>query len=156
MSQVATVESIAVLQVGKYGVRVDDKNWYGVNEPLTPSHFIPQHSYKVSISVSKTGKKYIKEVLGVAETAASAPAPAPAVEAKTEVDHERAERVVKAIQASDVPKAKLDSKDVRIQRQGCWQAAIQSPALTTWAVNPEEYLALVRQAAEAGVKFVNE
>ena len=42
------VENINVLQVGKYGVRVDEKTWFGVNQPLTPSHFAPDTGYKVS------------------------------------------------------------------------------------------------------------
>lgn len=154
MSQPSVVEAITVLQVGKYGVRVDDRTWYGVNEPLTPSHFSPATTYKVSISTSKTGKKYIKEVLGVSDassTSAPAPAAAPA-EAKPTVDTERVQHYT----PKEETKKALDAKDIRIQRQGCWQAAIQSPALTTWAVNPVEYLALVRQAAEEGVKFVNE
>jgi hypothetical protein len=162
MPNVTTVENINVLQVGKYGVRVDDKTWYGVNEPLTPTHFAPNQQYKVSISISKTGKKYIKEVLGVSETAqvpVAAPAPTSVEPPKvsTPVDTERAERVTGAMREVDTSKSsKLDLKTIQIQRQGCWQAAIQSPALTTWAVSTTEYLALVRQAAEAGVRFVNE
>ena len=151
MPQPTVVESITVLQVGKYGVRVDEKTWYGVNEPLTPSHFSPSTTYKVSISASKTGKKYIKEVVGVSEAPApaAAPAAAPAV-ATPAVDTERAQHYTQE------PKKALDAKDIRIQRQGCWQAAIQSPALTTWAVNVDEYLAVVRKAADMGVKYVNE
>jgi len=159
MASPSTVENITVLQVGKYGVRVDEKTWYGVNEPLTPSHFAPGQSYKVSLSTSKTGKKYIKEVLGASEAPAAAPAPtpAPAPAVSTPVDTERAERVTGAMREVDTAKVgKLDAKTIQIQRQGCWQAAIQSPALTTWAVNVDEYLGLVRKAAEAGVRFVNE
>lgn len=151
MPQPSVVETITVLQVGKYGVRVDDKTWYGVNEPLTPSHFSPTNTYKVSISTSKTGKKYIKEVVGVSEAPAAAPAAAPAV-ATPAVDTERAQHYT----PREETKKALDAKDIRIQRQGCWQAAIQSPALTTWAVNVDEYLAIVRKAADAGVKYVNE
>jgi hypothetical protein len=152
MVQPSAVETIAVLQVGKYGVRVDEKTWYGVNEPLTPSHFTPQQTYKVSISVSKTGKKYIKEVLGVSETPVSAPAPA---ETAPAVDKERAQHYTPPATTKEAPKT-LDAKTIQIQRQGCWQAAIQSPALTTWAVNVDEYLAIVRKAADAGVRYVNE
>jgi hypothetical protein len=157
MVQPTGVETITVLQVGKYGVRVDEKTWYGVNEPLTPTHFAPQQAYKVSISVSKTGKKYIKEVLGVSEAPASpAPVPAPAPAVTPAVDTERAARYTPKTEAPKADATKLDAKTIQIQRQGCWQAAIQSPALTTWAVNPDEYLALVRKAAELGVRFVNE
>src|SRR5260221_369863 len=74
-----TVENITVLQVGEYGVRVGEKTWFGVNEPLTPSHFAPNEGYKVSVTVSKTGKKYICEILGREEKQeAAAPATAPA------------------------------------------------------------------------------
>jgi hypothetical protein len=154
MSQTLSVENITVLQVGKYGVRVDEKTWYGVNDPLTPSHFAPGQSYKVAISVSKTGKKYIKEVVGVTEASPSSPAPA-----APKVDTERAERITSAIQQTSAPKAekpKLDIKTIQIQRQGLYQAALQSPALTTWAISVDEYLAIVRKVADAGVAYVNE
>lgn len=150
MVQPTSVENVNVLQVGKYGVRVDEKTWYGVNDPLTPTHFAPGQQYKVSISISKTGKKYIKEVLGVADAPAAAPVAAPAP--KAAVDTERAAHYTP--KSEDKPK--LDAKTIQIQRQGCWQAAIQSPAITTWAVNFDEYLALVRKAADVGVKYVNE
>jgi hypothetical protein len=153
MSQTLSVENMTVLQVGKYGVRVDEKTWYGVNDPLTPSHFAPGQSYKVAISVSKTGKKYIKEVVGVSEAPA---APAPVT---PKVDTERGERVTNAIQQTSAPKAekpKLDVKTIQIQRQGLYQAALQSPALTTWAISVDEYLAIVRKVADAGVAYVNE
>ena len=54
------------------GCRVDEKTWFGVNEPLTPSNFVPNEGYKVSVIVSKTGKKYISEILGT-EVAQEAP-----------------------------------------------------------------------------------
>lgn len=154
MAQPSIVETITVLQVGKYGVRVDEKTWYGVNEPLTPSHFVPQQTYRVSISVSKTGKKYIKDVLAVSEGAPVVAAPAPEAAPTQAADTERAKHYTAP--AASTEKPKLDAKSIQIQRQGCWQAAIQSPALTTWAVNVDEYLAIVRKAAESGVKFVNE
>jgi hypothetical protein len=142
------VENIQVLQVGKYGVRVDEKTWFGVNEPLTPSHFVPNEGYKVSVVVSKTGKKYINEILGteVHSEAAAVPAttavPAPS----------RAEPAASA----PLTMTKLDEKSIQIQRQGLYQAALQSPVLAQWAINMAEYLALVRKAAEEGIKFVAE
>lgn len=156
MSQVATVENITVLQVGKYGVRVDDKTWYGVNEPLTPSHFAPGTTYNVSLSTSKTGKKYIKEVLNASEGKGAAPqAQAAVVDA---VDHDRAQRIIASagIEQGKALKDTLQDKDIRIQRQGSFQAALHSPALTSWAVNVDEYLALCRRAADVCVAYINE
>jgi hypothetical protein len=135
------VENIQVLQVGKYGVRIDEKTWFGVNEPLTPSHFAPNSGYKVSVVVSKTGKKYISEILGTEVAQASAPVAAPKAEAPV---------------SAPVTTPKLDEKSIQIQRQGLYQAALQSPAIAQWSMNIEEYLALVRKAADAGIKYVAE
>ena len=148
------VENIQVLQVGKYGVRIDEKTWFGVNEPLTPSHFVPNEGYKVSVVVSKTGKKYISEILGKEVAQAAAPAPAPVVTPKVAapvVDTARAERYTPKAETS-----KLDEKSIQIQRQGLYQAALQSPAIAQWAVNIDEYLALVRKVADAGIAYVAE
>lgn len=161
------VENIQVLQVGKYGVRVDEKTWFGVNEPLTPSHFVPNEGYKVSVTVSKTGKKYINEILGQEQkTEASAPAtaPAPAAQApQAEAPKTTPAEAVKT--ALDRPiragfGSPLTAYDLQIQRQisraGVVQAALMSPALAQWAVNIDEYLALVRKAADFGFKYVGE
>lgn len=140
MSDTKLVENITVLQVSKYGVRVGDQ-WYNVNAPITPSNFLPNKTYSVSIRVSKTGKKYISEILGNE-----------GVSAQPAVDHERAERVTEAAKAKDAG----PDKDTRIQRQGLYQAALQSPGLVSWATNIDEYLAYVKQAAVAGLDFVND
>lgn len=159
------VENIQVLQVGKYGVRVDEKTWFGVNEPLTPSHFIPNEGYKVAVVVSKTGKKYISEILGTevhdkkepAETtvpAAKAPANPPA---KT-VDSPAPAKTTNPTRAGFGQP--LTDYDMAIQRQisraGVYQAALASHAPVQWATNLDEYLALVRKVADAGMKYVTE
>lgn len=160
------VENIQVLQVGKYGVRVDEKTWFGVNEPLTPSNFVPNEGYKVSVIVSKTGKKYISEILGT-EVAQEAPKAAAPASLKAEI------LVAKAAAATfPAPAATgknptragfgqpLTDYDVSIQRQisraGVYQAALSSPALSQWSLNVDEYLALVRKVADAGMKYVAE
>jgi uncharacterized protein YecE (DUF72 family) len=160
------VENIQVLQVGKYGVRVDEKTWFGVNEPLTPSHFVPNEGYKVSVVVSKTGKKYISEILGQEVAAAPAAAPVP-VAAPAAPATPKAEAPVSApvtTSAKNPTRAgfgqPLTDYDVQIQRQisraGIYQAALNSPALAQWSMNVEEYLALVRKVADAGVKYIGE
>lgn len=163
------VENIQVLQVGKYGVRIDEKTWFGVNEPLTPSHFVPNEGYKVSVTISKTGKKYINEILGqeVAQ-AASAPAAAPVPAATAAPAASKAEEKHTAPVTTPATKnptrsgfgQPLTDYDLQIQRQisraGVLQAALMSPALAQWSVNIDEYLALVRKAADFGFKYVGE
>lgn len=140
-------ETITVLQISKYGVRVGDQ-WYNINQPLSPTNFLPNKTYTVGVKISKNGKKYISEIVQ-SDSDTSVPAPS-----KPVIDHERAARVVTAIKG---PSVSMDpDKERRIQRQGCYQAALQSPGLVSWATNIDEYLAFVRQAAEAGVAFVNE
>lgn len=174
-----TVDNITVLQVGKYGVRVDEKTWYGINEPLTPESFTKDLSYKVSVVTSKTGKKYINEILGqeVTDSAKSAapatgtPDPVKAAEAALAKAKSDAEAAAKAQAIKDqspngpVPVRAgfgqpLTAYDLSIQRQisraGVMQAALSSPALAQWAVNIDEYLALVKKAADFAFKYVGE
>jgi len=61
-----------------------------------------------------------------------------------------------ASKSDTMTKADWAAKDVRISRQGLFQAALQSPALMQYAVDMDAYLALVRKVAEAGLAFVNE
>lgn len=156
------VENIQVLQVGKYGVRIDEKTWFGVNEPLTPSHFVPNEGYKVSVTVSKTGKKYINEILGTEVAAPSTPAasaaPAPVAAPKAAAPAPKASSTGNPTRSGFGQP--LTDYDVAIQRQisraGVYQAALNSPALAQWSMNIDEYLALVRKAADAGMQYVNE
>lgn len=157
------VENITVLQVGKYGVRVDEKNWFGVNEPIIPSNFVPNRSYKVGVVVSKTGKKYISEILGVEESSAAPAVAAPAASAPAPAATPAPRQTV--AKTSDHPVRSgfgtpLTDYDVAIQRQisraGIYQAALNSPALAQWAINVDEYLALVRTVADAGMKYIQE
>lgn len=158
------VENITILQVGQYGVRVDEKTWFGVNEPLTPQHFVPNQGYKVGVVVSKTGKKYISEIIGTevaqsapaaAAPAAAAPAPAPTPAPASQAAPATSGRPTRA--GYDKPLTEYDlSKDKQISRSGVYQAALNSPALAQWATNIDEYLALVRKAADAGVQYIHE
>lgn len=162
------VENIQVLQVGKYGVRVDEKTWFGVNEPLTPSHFVPNEGYKVSVTVSKTGKKYINEIIGT-EQKVSAPAQAAAPAASAPVAaapkaEEKAPAPATTTKSTNPSRAgfgqPLTDYDLQVQRQinrsSNWNAAMNSNFLGQFSTNPDEYLALVRKAADAGIKYTNE
>jgi hypothetical protein len=172
-----TVENIKVLQVGKYGVRVDEKTWFGVNEPLTPTHFQVGEGYKVSVTASKTGKKYINEILGQ-EVQESAPAAAPAqavpdavkaAEAALAKAKTDAEAAVKA-QATPKTDARpmragfgqpLTEYDMKVQRvinhSSCWNSACAAaPALAQFVTNTTELIAEIRKVAEAGLKFTDQ
>lgn len=179
-------ENITVFQVGEYGVRVGEKTWFGVNKPLTPSSFVPDTSYKVTVTVSKTGKKYINSIVGTEDKAASTEAtsaPTTAVSddvkaAEAALAKAKAEAVAKAAAAAataapktsgvaasgapyragyDKPLSQYDlAKDRQISRAGIYQAALQSTSLAQWATGPDEFLALVRKAADEGMKYIQE
>jgi hypothetical protein len=143
-----TVESVTVLQVGKFGIRVDEKNWYGVNDPVTPQQFEAGEGYRVAVVTSKTGKKYISEILGQEEKHVASAPPQASVSPSNP----------KPLTSTPVTPSKLDEKSIQIQRQGLYQAALQSPVLSQFVTgnNVTEYLNLVRAAAEAGIAFVAE
>lgn len=176
-------ENITVYQIGEFGVRVGEKTWFGVNKPLTPSSFAPDTSYKVTVTVSKTGKKYINSILGTEDKAAVSEAAsslvsddvkaAEAVLAKAKADAEAKAKAAAATAAPktsgvaasgapyragyDKPLSQYDlAKDRQISRSGMYQAALQSTALSQWATGPDEFLALVRKAADAGMQYIQE
>lgn len=165
-----TVENIKVLQVGKFGVRVDEKTWFGVNEPLTPTHFQVGEGYKVSVTASKTGKKYINEIIGQEERGQQAPAAsAPASDsvkaaevalAKAKADEAKVSQTTKGSNPIRAGFGQpLTEYDLSVQRQisraGVWQAAAQAP-ITGMATNVDEYLSFVRKIADAGMRYVQE
>jgi len=65
--------------------------------------------------------------------------------------------VKKAAASDTMSKAEWASKDVRISRQGLFQACLQSVGLLQLNTGNtlEDYLKLVEQAAERGLQFVN-
>ncbi len=65
--------------------------------------------------------------------------------------------VSKAASSDMMSKADWAAKDVRISRQGLFQAALQSTGLLQLNTGNtlEDYLKLVEQTAERGLQFVN-
>lgn len=170
--RVTTTENITVLQVGEYGVRVGEKLWFGVNEPLTPQHFVPNTGYKVSVTTSKTGKKYICEIIGTEDKGAGTDATSVSDEVKSAeaaLAKAKADAALKAPVAGEAAKGALtkegywerkEAKDEAVGmlrcRSAAFSAALSSPFLGQLATNVDEYLALVRKAADMAVKYVNE
>lgn len=179
----SVVENITVLQIGDFGVRVDEKNWYNTNEPLKPTDFIVNQSYKVDLSVAKSGKKYVNKILGVADAAPAAEAPAtqpttsadPVKAAEEALAKVKAEATAKAAAAQaaasapattgkppyragyDKPLSEYDlHKDQQIARSGIIQAALQSPGVVQWSANLDEYMTNVRKVADFALKYAQE
>jgi hypothetical protein len=134
-------ETITIGQVGPYGVRVGDE-WIGVNEPLSPSDFISGKTYDVLYRKGKPsekspgGKKYINQIVGEGNSAPAAVKP-----------------VTKPSQSANII-TEPANKDVRILRQGVYQAALHSPALAGFAATVDEYKALVKNVAEDIIKAI--
>jgi len=65
--------------------------------------------------------------------------------------------IAKATSDTTMSKAEWAAKDVRISRQGLFQAALQSTGLLQLNTGNtlEDYLKLVEQTAEHGLQFVN-
>jgi hypothetical protein len=79
--------------------------------------------------------------------------PTPAQEAQVAA----AKKSVAKAASETMSKAEWASKDVRISRQGLFQACLQSVGLLQLNTGNtlEDYLKLVEQAAERGLQFVN-
>ncbi len=61
-----------------------------------------------------------------------------------------------AVEKVELQPASLDAKSRQIQRQGAFQAALQSMGVVQHASGSfEDYLALVQKAAEAELRFIN-
>lgn len=133
-------ETVTIAQVGEFGVRVGDE-WYGVNDPVETNNFIPGNTYDVLYKKGKPsekypqGKKYISQIVGEGK----------AVTAAT---------VTKTPTHAPAAPAVHGDKDVRILRQGVYQAALHSPALAGFAATTTEYIALVKNVAEDIIKAI--
>lgn len=138
----SNVATLTVDQVTKYGFKSGNE-YVSLSQKsgLKPENFVPGRSYELDLYVAPSGKKYVNRIVGPSNTS-SAAVVAP-------------QRIVEVKSAPIVNDAEANKRR-DIQRQGLYQAALGSPVLGQWAMSFEEYLSLVRAAAEAGVSFVNE
>lgn len=146
-------ETITVGQVGPYGVKVGNA-WYGVNEPLEPKDFTTGGSYDVLVRTSKptdknpTGKKYINQIIGGDTPEASAPTVIPEDRKPVNVVNKTAPVAGSIKQRDFASEARGKTRCVQ------FEAALMSPGLAGMQyASIEEFLKLVKQAAEAGVAF---
>jgi hypothetical protein len=143
-----TKETVTIAQTGEWGVRVDDE-WYGVNDPLSGSNFVGGNTYDVLVAKGKPsekypeGKKYICQIVGEPISAATVVTPPPTTISAQPVP----------VVATKVPLSASD-KDVRILRQGVYQAVLQSPGLPGFAATRDEYVNLVKNVAEEIIKTI--
>lgn len=142
-------ETITVTYVAKYGPKVGEE-WYNLSPKsgLIPSNFVVGKTYQVLVYTSKTGKKYINQIVG---EATELPKAEPKVE--TPKDEPVAERKVSY--------AKPAGRDFDAEARGkvacaSWAAALSSPALAMYALNKEDYLTLVETVADKMTKKVFE
>lgn len=150
----SVVENITVLQIGDFGVRVDEKNWYNTNEPLKPTAFVVNQSYKVSLSVAKSGKKYINEIVGVADAAPAASAPAETAKAAapaTDDPVKQAEAALAKAKADAEAKVKAEAQAVAAKATA-GVASAKGPYRAGYDKPLSEYdLAKDKQIAKSGI-----
>jgi hypothetical protein len=149
-------ETITIAQVGQYGIRVNDE-WLGVNDPLTSSDFVPGSTYDVLVVTGKptakypNGKKYVAQIVGSQN---SAPQVTPCVQSGAVIPPPASASTQSIpVVAAKIPLNASD-KDVRILRQGVYQAVLQSPGLPGFAATRDEYVNLVKNVAEEIIKTI--
>ena len=144
-------ETITIDQVGPFGVRVD-KMWYnpGRKSGVAPNDFKEGATYEVTTSEysKKDGSKgrnidtLIKEVVG--GDGASTPKATTTTSNGGEM-----KMAAKSFSGYDSPE-----KNERILRQGVYQAVVQSPALASFVLKKEDFVAVVTEWAEALIKKI--
>lgn len=138
--------TVKLVHTGKWGKSLlVGESWYNFDKKggLTGDEFEKNKTYTVLVNESKTGKKYISQI--VADEVKEEPKGEP------EVDVEAAKRV----HAKKEDKKEVDWDAVNRGKVACvqFEAALQSPGLAMYATSKEEYLKLVKEAAELGIKF---
>lgn len=160
-------ETITVKYVndGKWGKSVlAGETWYNIDKKsgLTGDEFEKGSTYTILVNESKTGKKYISQIIAGGRVEACPDGsevivPVPKVKAGDD-------KILKDpnINPSNGtpygplhPKKEVDWDAVNRGKVACvqFEAALQSPGLAMYATSKEDYLKLVKEAAELGIKF---
>lgn len=145
-------ETITISFPGKYGPNING-TFYNVDQKsgIDPQSFEKGKTYDVLVQVSKTGKKYIKQIVGANST--PTPVQAPIVQDVKPGD----DKVLEVIKKESKKEVDWDKKTAQIQAQGCVQAAVQSPGLQMLLTSTyEEYWKNVERLAKDMMKFIQE
>lgn len=150
-------ETITVTLVAKYGPKVQDQ-WYSLSPKsgLTPANFQAGKTYQVLVYTSKTGKKYINQIVGEDR-----------VDSKALLESKEYQQGVSGVinqvvrTPEPVKASKFSGRDFDAEARGkvacaSWAAALSSPALAMYALNKEDYLTLVETVADKMSKKVFE
>lgn len=150
-----TKETITISYVGKFGPSVDGV-WYNVDQKsgLKPGQFEKGKTYTVLVSVSKTGKKYIQQIIGESNEAA------PEVREEKSGDDKILQAPITTASSggSSLTYSTYGKRDFEAEARGkvacaAYTAALQSPGLAMYATSKEEYLKIVAEAALAAIEF---
>lgn len=143
-------ETITVKYVndGKWGKSVlAGETWYNIDKKsgLTGDEFEKGSTYTILVNESKTGKKYISQIVGTGEVTSEVKE-TPKVKAGDD-------KILEAPKKES--KKDVDWDAVNRGKVACvqFEAALQSPGLAMYATSKEDYLKLVKEAAELGIKF---
>jgi hypothetical protein len=158
-----TKESIVVAFPGKYGPNVNGV-FYSIDprSGVKPEQFEKGRAYDITFWTSKTGKKYINQIVGEGGAIINS---APAESISAQVVKETIE-IIKELPGDDkilVDKPHIkkevdwDKKTAQIQAQGCIQAAVQSPGLQLLLITDYKgYWENVERLAKDMLQFVQE
>lgn len=154
-----TKETIVVEFPAKYGPRVNGE-FYNIDQKsgLKPEQFEKGKTYTVLINISKTGRKYITQI--VAEEVKLTPSAGntglvipdttvkPGDDKLLEVDRERAKRITGT--------RDFDAETAGKIACACICAAVSSPGLAMYATSLKEYVQIVKDTAEGMIEKVVE
>lgn len=159
------METVVIQGKGPKMLKLADGRFVGVSKPLTLDAFERGNSY--SVEITKNGR--FENIVKLGDTA-GAPTKTAVVAENGYLVNQAVASVpnakpyspkladYKPANANGLSKEEWAAKDERISRQGLYQAALQSPIVANLCLTVDgldKALALVRQAAEDGLDFVN-
>lgn len=149
-------ETITVSFVGKFGPSVNG-TWYNVDQKsgITMDQFEKGKTYDVLVMISKTGKKYIKQIVGATIENSLANSVAQTEPSTCTTVKPGDDKILEVIKRESKKEVDWDKKTAQIQAQGCIQAAVQSPGLQMLLTSTyEEYWKNAERLALDMMKFI--
>lgn len=145
-------ETVVVTYVGKFGPRVGD-TWYNIDQKsgVKPEQFEKGKTYDVLVSVSKTGKKYIQQIVGDGITEVVVPHTTP-VNVEALKDKPGDDKILQTLKKE---KKETDWDGIARGKVACaaFGDALKSSGLAMYSTSKEEYLKLVEEMAKRQIEF---